>query len=91
MCIYFKRKNVLSLQMFIPTYDPVFLAFDVFNVTRKHSFQERKEQINVLAKHYGNAKTSKWVTVLSQLQPTFLAMQLMNKQLRHTLLILIAL
>ena len=37
----------------------VFLAFNVFNVTTKYSFQERIEHVNVLAKYYGSSKTSK--------------------------------
>ena len=48
-----------ELQNTLQINDPVFLAFDVFNVTIKYSFQERIEHINILAKYYGSSKTSK--------------------------------
>ena len=46
-------QNVLQINY------PVFLAFNVLNVTTKYSFQERIEHVNVLAKYYGSSKTSK--------------------------------
>ena len=48
-----------ELQNALQINDPVFLAFDVFNVTTKYSFQDRIEHVNVLAKYYGSSKTLK--------------------------------
>ena len=48
-----------ELQNALQINDPVFLAFNVLNVTTKYSFQERIENVNVLAMYYGSSKTSK--------------------------------
>ena len=55
----FMTTLIEELQNALQINDPVFLAFDVFNVTTKYSFQERIEHVNVLAKYYGSSKTSK--------------------------------
>ena len=55
----FMTALIEELQNALQINDPVFLAFDVFNVTTKYSFQERIEHVNVLAKYYGSSKTSK--------------------------------
>ena len=85
----FMTALIEELQNALQINDPVFLAFNVFNVTTKFSFQERIEHIDVLAKYYGSSKTSKMGDTPSQLHPTFLMRQLMNKQLRPSLQILI--
>ena len=55
----FMAALIKELQNVLQINDPVFLAFNVFNVTTKYSFQERSEHVNVLAKYYGSSKTSK--------------------------------
>ena len=55
----FMNALIEELQNALQINDPVFLAFDVLNVTTKYSFQERIEHINILAKYYGSSKTSK--------------------------------
>ena len=55
----FMTALIEELQNALQINDPVFLAFDVFNVTKECSFQERIEHINILAKYYGSSKTSK--------------------------------
>ena len=55
----FMTALIEELQNALQINDPVFLAFDVFNVTTKYSFQERIEHIKVLAKYYRSSKTSK--------------------------------
>ena len=55
----FMAALIEELQNVLQMNDLVFLAFDVFNVTTKYSFQERIEHIKVLAKYYRSSKTSK--------------------------------
>ena len=55
----FMTALIKELQNALQINDPVFLAFDVFNVTKKYSFQEIIEHINVPTKYYGSSKTSK--------------------------------
>ena len=80
----FMTSLIEELQNALQINDPVFLAFDVFNVTKNYSFKSTfLQSIMEVPKH------QKWVTVPSQLHPTFLMRQLMNKQLRPSLQILI--
>ena len=55
----FMTALIEELQNALQINDPVFLAFDVFNVTTKYSFQERIEHNKVLTKYYGSSETSK--------------------------------
>ena len=55
----FMTALIEELQNALLINDSVFLAFNVFNVTTKYSFQERIEHVNVFAKYYGSSKTSK--------------------------------
>ena len=48
----FMTALIEELQNALQINDPVFLAFDVFNVTTKYSFQEKIEHNKVLTKYY---------------------------------------